>query len=345
MTVDITSPGAAAVQLQGAIASLLLRANIDWVDGSNSDFSGTIDTTGFPYLGASSEGQSVLCASPNSVNDSGIWVLGSHTDPAAVPVTRREDSEAGAVFRTDEKIIVAGDANVYATASVLNGDYEPVAQGTVGTDYVIFYTHAASGEGAIAIGNGSTASGNGSVAIGSNSIASGAGAVALGTQSTASGGVSVANGLTSKAYLYGMEAWAVGQFSQLGDAQREVVVCRKSTANDTPANLLVDGFAALYVLPNNSSLAFTGHVIAREAATGDSAGFKFDGVITRGAGVETTALVAAITPDAIAASAGASAWDVAVTADIVNGSLNVTVTGETGKTIRWVGKIDGVKVI
>jgi hypothetical protein len=37
---------------------------------------------------------------------------------------------------------------------------------------------------------------------------------------------------------------------------------------------------------------------------------------------------------------GAAAWVVAVTADVTNGAIAVTITGAASTTIRWVAKIE-----
>lgn len=81
-----------------------MRAAVNWADEQNADFSGTIDTTAAPYNGQSEEGQTVLCVNPQTAADSGVWVLGSHTNPAAVPVTKRSDSVTGQVFKAGELI-------------------------------------------------------------------------------------------------------------------------------------------------------------------------------------------------------------------------------------------------
>ena len=39
-----------------------------------------------------------------------------------------------------------------------------------------------------------------------------------------------------------------------------------------------------------------------------------------------------------------SAWTVLAQADVTNGALEILVTGEAGKTIRWMGAIDWIEV-
>lgn len=92
----------------------------------------------------------------------------------------------------------------------------------------------------------------------------------------------------------------------------------------------------------DNSLTFT------ESATN----ITIDGSGTFGgttAGVNpTTAIVGTVqgtgTPGTNDRDTGAAAWSVAVTADNTNNLLQVSVTGEANKTIRWVAKVDLVEI-
>ena len=64
----------------------------------------------------------------------------------------------------------------------------------------------------------------------------------------------------------------------------------------------------------------------------------------RGAGVGTTVLIGTPQLNRVAASSGATAWSIALTADTTNGCLAVTVTGVAATTIRWVAKIETTEV-
>jgi hypothetical protein len=98
------------------------------------------------------------------------------------------------------------------------------------------------------------------------------------------------------------------------------------------------------ILPNNSAYTFQGTCIANVTAGGTTSGWKFEGVIKRGANAASTTLVAAVTPTVIAQDAGAAAWVLAITADTTNGGIAVTVTGAAATTIRWVAKIETTEV-
>ena len=72
---------------------------------------------------------------------------------------------------------------------------------------------------------------------------------------------------------------------------------------------------------------------------GDTKGWTIEGVIKRGAGVGTTALVGTPTVVSTYADVGAATWAIAVAADTTNGGLKVTFTGQAATTIRTVCQI------
>jgi hypothetical protein len=113
-------------------------------------------------------------------------------------------------------------------------------------------------------------------------------------------------------------------------------VLRSNTSAATTTNQVI--------LPNNSAYAFQGTCIANVTAGGTTSGWKFEGVIKRGANAASTTLVAAIIPTVIAQDIGAVTWAVAVTADTTNGGIKVEVTGAAATTIRWVCKIETTEV-
>ena len=96
-------------------------------------------------------------------------------------------------------------------------------------------------------------------------------------------------------------------------------------------------------LQPNMTYAVEGTVVAREPATGDSKSWTFTALISQGAAAANTAFVGTPTLSSLYASAGASAWTVNVTANTTTGALFVNVTGEAGKTIRWVADLRSVE--
>jgi hypothetical protein len=159
-----------------------------------------------------------------------------------------------------------------------------------------------------------------------------------GSDNTSDGQKSRAGGYGAQTRgIDGCDAFASGKpFTNLGDAQKFDLVMGVQTSNGSPANMSVNGAGVgLVALPNNSDLLVDCQVVARQNTTGDSKSWTFAAHIKRGANAAATSLVAAVTPTVVANAAGAAAWTIAVSADTTNGALNLQVTGEAGKTIRW----------
>jgi hypothetical protein len=192
--------------------------------------------------------------------------------------------------------------------------------------------------------------------------------VFAGQLNTASGGSSVVVGgtshnasSTSSAVIGGSQGTTrsiIGNFvtpassipisSASGVQQLGTLLLGRQTTDATPTVLRSNTTAASttnqVILANNSAYAFQGTCIANVTGGGTTSGWKFEGVIKRGANAASTALVAAVTPMVIAQDAGAVTWVLAVTADTTNGGIAVTVTGAAATTIRWVAKIETTEV-
>jgi hypothetical protein len=136
--------------------------------------------------------------------------------------------------------------------------------------------------------------------------------------------------------------------SLVGATQSGLLLLGRQTTDATSTRLTSNPSAATtnnqVILPNNSAYTFQGTCIANVTAGGTTSGWKFEGVIKRGANAASTTLVAAVTPTVIAQDAGAAAWVLAITADTTNGGIAVTVTGAAATTIRWVCKIETTEV-
>lgn len=176
-----------------------------------------------------------------------------------------------------------------------------------------------------------TAAGTNAVAIGSGSSAAAANSLSVGagSASTLAGSVNVAN----------------GSFATAGDAQAIKVIARNITTNATPTNLFLDGGTAplRLVLPNNSAWLFTLSVIGRRTdAVGGIGGFTFTGVIIRDANAASTALSGI--PSKVTVQKTNATWNAVVSADATNGALQIQVTGEAAKTIRWVATCELTQV-
>lgn len=134
----------------------------------------------------------------------------------------------------------------------------------------------------------------------------------------------------------------------LGVSQSALLVLGVATTDATAtrlrSNTSAAGTANQVILPNNSAYTFQGTCIANVTGGGTTSGWKYEGVIKRGANAASTALVAAVTPLVIAQDVAAATWVLAITADTTNGGIAVTVTGAAATTIRWVSRIETTEV-
>jgi len=212
--------------------------------------------------------------------------------------------------------------------------------------------NAASDGAVIAGGSRHTATGT-STAIGggSDNVASAAGATvvggrtntASGQDSTVLGGITnVASGMTAVASGQGAIADANGmrahgsRFTVAGDAQDSTVNVKVETTTATQTTLSLHGGGAL-LIPADTTWAVSALVVARRTdVDGENAAFRIDACIKRDAG-STTALVGTPIVTPLGATAG-STWAATLTTS-TPGNINVRVTGEAGKTIRWLANI------
>lgn len=173
-----------------------------------------------------------------------------------------------------------------------------------------------------------------------DSVALGSGAE---TATSATG--SLAIGYQSLGRTPGGMVQANGRFASNGDAQTGRYLMRSNTINGSPAELFIDGTggSARLVMPDDSTWTYTITVTAHRTDLGDGhAGYVARGVIFRQSGAITTALQGSVNKTVLAESN--PSWDINISADPVNGSLKVSVIGETGKTIRWLALIETVEI-
>jgi len=133
-----------------------------------------------------------------------------------------------------------------------------------------------------------------------------------------------------------------------GVSQSALLVLGTQTTDATATRLRSNTSAATttnqVILPNNSAYTFQGTCIANVTGGSTTSGWKYEGVIKRGANAASTTLVAAVTPTVIAQDVAAATWVLAITADTTNGGIAVTVTGAAATTIRWVSRIETTEV-
>ncbi len=252
-----------------------------------------------------------------------------------------------------ESVIAGGDKNTASgIQSVVGGGLENTASDT-NTTVAGGYLNVADtdwatvggGDGNFAHGQSSTISGGHSnVAFASASNVSG------GKNNVASGeNGSVIGGFTGKAYLYCQIAHSAGQFFNIGDAQASELVWSNLTTDATATELFLDGNTASQraIVPLNCVWGFTISLIGKEQLTGYSAYWQVKGAIKNVGGV---ALVGSVTTTLVAVDGAITGtWGVAgtvvTTADIVNGSLKIAVTGAAATNIAWVAHARLVEVL
>jgi hypothetical protein len=247
-----------------------------------------------------------------------------------------------------------GDAGTAANRNVASGDWSFVGGGRA---------NQATGAGSIIVGGGwdgvtltgNTSSGPASAVLtGLGNIASGSYAVVLGGLSNTASG----NNSSVLSGAYGTSRGLVGNTiftasnspitASVGVSQSALLVLGRQTTDATPTVLASNASAASgtnqVILPNNSAYYFKGSVIANVTGAANGAAWSIEGAIMRGANAASTVLMDTPAINRVAATAGATAWTVAVTADTTNGGLRVTVTGQAATTIRFVAKLETTEV-
>lgn len=331
------------------------------VIGGNLDNVGTATSNliGAPTLtGQNGNWNFLLGGYDNVVNGWACTVGGYHqrvaagvtnhiTIPGGSWITVAEGSEYSSVLGGTRHTITGSNAsigggrdNTAATSGTVAGGSENAAgqNATAGGGY---QSKATGPYSAVAGGNMNTSTGN-AASIGggqSNSAAGQAATVPGGRDNVAAGAYSLATGRGGKTERQG--EWAHGnQFAVAGDAQASTLVLKRETTNATLTALSDSGTQTPLMTPL-STCAFSGLIVARRTdVEGDHAAFEVKGCIARNAG--SNALIGAPVVTSIGATAGAAAWTVVVTQS--SGRLVFNVTGETGKTIRWVATLNMAQV-
>jgi hypothetical protein len=257
-----------------------------------------------------------------------------------------------------------GDAGTSGNRNVASGDWSVVGGGWKNTASGLF-SGALSGTNNIASGVSSVICGGGSFGsitqVSGNTASGLASFVGAGFDNQSSSNATFigagkgnrASGLYS-AVIAGSDGttrgiWgnhiipALNPLSGTGTSQSATLIIGKQTTDATATVLTCDGASASstnqVILPNNSAYYFRGEIIAGVTGAGDTKGWYIEGVIKRGAGVGTTAIVGTATVTSLYADVGASTWAVTALADTTNGGLKITVTGQASTTIRWVAQI------
>jgi hypothetical protein len=303
--------------------------------GASSDATGTLSSS-FGIAADSAGGYSTALGYA-----SGTSPLGSYSLAAGASA-----QTAGTYAVALPNSYASGNTSFAAAISNNTSSY-----GATGANSVAMGRQAkASGSNSTAIGSfRATAGGSQSIALGYFSTASSSYAVSIGSSVTADVTKAFALGYEAKSSIKGKFAYSAQAFSAAGDAQTGIFVLRSDTTDATAEALTTDNSAGStddqIILPNNSAYSFSGTIIARESATdgSDYASWEIKGALLRDANAASTVLGNGI-KNKLYASAGASAWDIALTADTTNGGLKIEVTGAASTNIRWVATVNTSEV-
>jgi len=198
-----------------------------------------------------------------------------------------------------------------------------------------------------AIGSYAIASGLRSSAFGyqAQTISSPQYSIVLGPNSNANANNTTALGYQAQAStVIGRHGYGNGNFAASGDSQHGLFILRSDTTDATAEALTTNNSTAStnnqLLLPNNSAYSFLGTIVARESAASgsDYASWEIKGALLRDANAASTVLGNGI-QNKLYATAGASAWAIALTADTTNGGLKIEVTGAASTNIRWVATV------
>lgn len=198
-------------------------------------------------------------------------------------------------------------------------------------NYVSGSVALATGTNAVAIGEGASAQAAASVAIGYGASSQAVNSIALGEQSISR--------------HLGALMHSNGRFLISGDAQTGNYILKAVTTSNVSRQMYLDGpsGSAPLQIPDNSTWTFKITVTAHRSDVGDGhAGFYIKGVIYRQSGPGTTMLQGFTNLEIISRSN--PQWTINTSADNVNGSLAIIVTGEIGKTIRWLAHVETVEI-
>ena len=170
-------------------------------------------------------------------------------------------------------------------------------------------------------------------AAGPNSIVLGG----LDTRTLAAGIHGVGSGEDGEVTNYAERVHASGNFAARGDAQDRECVVKATTTDATTTTLVASatGPQRCPTLSDDSAIKYDCSVIGiRTDVTGDVGGYRLAGTIANLGGT-TSKIGTSVTETQ--ESGGAAAWAAVDTANDTEDSLDLDVTGEGGKTIRWVG--------
>ena len=135
--------------------------------------------------------------------------------------------------------------------------------------------------------------------------------------------------------------FTAGGFSSNTDSQNKTYILKGTTTDGTETELSLNGYVPRIAVSTNTTVFYTADIVARRTdVIGESAGYHIKGVVDNFSGVVSDVgnlYEVAVAEDDLD-------YVVDARADDTNNTINIYVTGEAGKTIRWTALVRTVEV-
>jgi hypothetical protein len=169
-------------------------------------------------------------------------------------------------------------------------------------------------------------------------------ALSIGSGNIASGNYSQTFGSNIITKQYGEVAFSNGKFSEDGDSQYSFVVGRVTTTNSSPTKILINAQDSIINLDLKNHILFTANIVG--AGNGKYASFELKGMIKR-SNTESVSFDSVDFTNSVSKVIFArtnSSYDANAIASKVDGSLKIEVVGDASSEMRWLAKIDLLKI-
>jgi hypothetical protein len=281
-----------------------------------------------------------LTANTASTNgDAAMVAKGNGATVAQVPDSTTNGGDKRGDRATDWQKSRSSSSMVASSSySTVSGGQHNTASGNAST-VVGGTSNTSSGINSVSGGNSNTASGVASVALGTGNTPTGQSSVGLGGGNKVDGNNSVVMGNEGwDRGVHGIRVFSSGRLFNPFDTQLREFILKAATTDATPKNLTTDNASAadtnqVTLLNGTQSFIMRGLLMARDTGNNDSwfAEFKVSVKVASGTGtVQGTPTITDQYRDS-----GASTWALAFTPVTSPRVLQLIVTGQAAKSIRW----------